>query len=464
MSSSGKAAGVEVDADTKSGPSIKGSDVPTAGSSNQSNMDNQRSDVKDAVDQIKQIAKERLRQQASTTAKEVDEKDEAHPQEPAATSKQAPAPLKSLSAPVKQRPSESDPNPDADGLAAAVAKLRIDNAAREAEAVKVDGSKKVKQTEATLSSASVSNKKAANQQTRPEAAKTVATPMSAQEFKPPEPKLPQTEDGFEPRPWVKRRYTIAQLLLLGEILPYIICPRDRFDIQTFSYDIVHIPGLGCESTGNPVVDHQILTLNLRTELIAFQYFSAFHYRYLDRFKSPDHTLFVKGLWVEVRGSAGLRDHGGYRNAYRPKPYDFCVKEGLINENQEAEAMNQPILKENDIPGVNLSNIDSAANVGPPTPIVGNDIAHAVSLDTGTLHDISKKYAEVQLVRSEIEQAVANIGDFGGDSTSHLVEEAKEKLAEKKAEITNKWGGVYGYALQDQDGTTVKKPKGLSGCV
>ncbi|KAF3925983.1 hypothetical protein ABW20_dc0107219 [Dactylellina cionopaga] len=151
-----------------------------------------------------------------------------------------------------------------------------------------------------------------------------------------EPKLPQTKDGFTPQPWVKRRYTISQLLLLGEVLPYVVCPRDHFNIQCFSYDIVHIPGLGNESTGNALVDHQILTLNLRTELVAFQFFTTYGYRYLERFKSPDHTLYVKGLWVEVRGSAGLRDHGGYRNAYRPKAYANCVKEGLIKENQEAE--------------------------------------------------------------------------------------------------------------------------------
>ncbi|KAK6362252.1 hypothetical protein TWF730_005949 [Orbilia blumenaviensis] len=332
-----------------------------------------------------------------------------------------------------------------------------------------------------------------------------------------EPKLPQTEDGFSPQPWVKRRYTISQLLLLGEIMPYIICPRDRFNINTFSYDLVHIPGLGNESTGNHLVDHQILTLNLRTELVAFQYFTSCGYRYLERFKNPDHTLYVKGLWVEVRGSAGLRDHGGYRNAYRPKPYDICVKEGLIKENQDAEVQaalernfnhgnsnhgNHPYLnnsnyrgrgsrggrggtgfrggssrgnfrggfvsastdrstlKENSV--ISLPAPNSNTHPGPPTPIVRNDIALATAKQTGTLHDLSKSYAEIQIARTEVEEVAASIGRGAPEEIVELVEQAKEKLAEKKAEITNKWGGIYGYAVKDPNGESVEKPIGLGG--
>ncbi|KAK6350501.1 hypothetical protein TWF718_003692 [Orbilia javanica] len=328
-----------------------------------------------------------------------------------------------------------------------------------------------------------------------------------------EPKLPQTEDGFSPQPWVKRRYTISQLLLLGEIMPYIICPRDRFNINTFSYDLVHIPGLGNESTGNHLVDHQILTLNLRTELIAFQYFTTCGYRYLERFKNPDHTLYVKGLWVEVRGSAGLRDHGGYRNAYRPKPYDACVKEGLIKENQEAEVQaalergysnnhgghpypnhnyrgrgsrggrggigyrggnsrgnyrggfvsastDQPLLKENSV--ISLPAPNPSAHPGPPTPIVRNDIALATAKQTGTLHELSKSYAEIQIARTEVDEAAASLGHDAPEEMVELVQKAKEKLAAKKAEITNKWGGIYGYAVQNPNTESIEKPKGLGG--
>ncbi|KAF3318213.1 hypothetical protein TWF173_008948 [Orbilia oligospora] len=328
-----------------------------------------------------------------------------------------------------------------------------------------------------------------------------------------EPKLPQTEDGFSPQPWVRRRYTISQLLLLGEIMPYIICPRDRFNINTFSYDLVHIPGLGNESTGNHIVDHQILTLNLRTELIAFQYFTTCGYRYLERFKNPDHTLYVKGLWVEVRGSAGLRDHGGYRNAYRPKPYDACVKEGLIKENQEAEiqaalergyntnhgnhpypnnnyrgrgsrggrggvgyrggssrgnyrggfvsaSTDRPLLKENSM--ISLPGPNPSAHPGPPTPIVRNDIALATTKQAETLHELSKSYAEIQIARTEVEEVAAGIGHGAPDEMVELLQQAKEKLAEKKAEITNKWGGIYGYTIQDPNKESVEKPKGLGG--
>ncbi|KAK6534925.1 hypothetical protein TWF281_006225 [Arthrobotrys megalospora] len=332
--------------------------------------------------------------------------------------------------------------------------------------------------------------------------------------KPFEPKLPQTEDGFSPQPWVKRRYTISQLLLLGEIMPYTVCPRDRFNINTFSYDLVHIPGLGNESTGNHLVDHQVLTLNLRTELVAFQYFTNCGYRYLERFKNPDHTLYVKGLWVEVRGSAGLRDHGGYRNAYRPKPYDICVKEGLIKENQEAEVQaavergynhgnhgNHPYpnnsyrgrgsrggrggigfrggssrgnyrggfvsasterrpLKENSM--ISLPAPNPTAHPGPPTPIVSNDIALATVKKVGTLHDLSKSYADLQIARTEVEEVAAGIGHGAPDEIVELVHQAREKLGEQNAAVTNKWGGIYGYTVQDQNGETVKKPKGLGG--
>ncbi|KAK6506724.1 hypothetical protein TWF481_005183 [Arthrobotrys musiformis] len=327
-----------------------------------------------------------------------------------------------------------------------------------------------------------------------------------------EPKLPQTEDGFSPQPWVKRRYTISQLLLLGEIMPYTICPRDRFNINTFSYDLVHIPGLGNESTGNHLVDHQILTLNLRTELIAFQYFTTCGYRYLERFKDPDHTLYVKGLWVEVRGSAGLRDHGGYRNAYRPKLYDACVKEGLVKENQEAEVQaalergytnhgnhpypnngnyrgrgsrgrgaigyrggssrgnyrggfvsastDRPLLKENSM--ISLPAPNPSAHPGPPTPIVSNDIALATAKQAGTLHELSKSYAEIRIARTEVEEVAAGLGEGAPEEMIELVKQAKDKLAEKKAEITNKWGGIYGYSIQDSNKDSVEKPKGLGG--
>ncbi|RVD81942.1 uncharacterized protein DFL_009788 [Arthrobotrys flagrans] len=322
-----------------------------------------------------------------------------------------------------------------------------------------------------------------------------------------EPKLPQTGDGFSPQPWVKRRYTISQLLLLGEIMPYIICPRDRFNINSFSYDLVHIPGLGNESTGNHLVDHQILTLNLRTELIAFQYFTTCGYRYLERFKNSDHTLYVKGLWVEVRRSARLRDHGGYRNAYCPKPYDACVKEGLIKENQEAKALDRgynnnhgnhlypnnnyrgrgsrggrggigyrggssrgndrggfvsastdrPLLEENSM--VSLPAPNPSAH---PGPIVSNDIALATAKQTGALHELSKSCAEIQFARTEVEGVAAGLGHGAPGKVVELVQQAKEKLAEKKAEITNKWGGIYGYAMQDPNKESVEKPKGLGG--
>ncbi|KAK6349505.1 hypothetical protein TWF696_005789 [Orbilia brochopaga] len=324
-----------------------------------------------------------------------------------------------------------------------------------------------------------------------------------------EPKLPQTEDGFAPQPWVKRRYTIAQLLLLGEIVPYVVCPRDRFNIQVFTYDIVHIPGLGNESTGNAVVDHQILTLNLRTELIAFQFFTTYGYRYLERFKSPDHTLFVKGLWVEVRGSAGLRDHGGYRNAYRPKPYAACIKEGLIKENQEAEvfaaeqrnnhtntaatqfrgrggrggprgggyrggsargghrpaftsASNDQMLMMREDNYIPIPALNPIAYAGPPTPIVRNDIAEATAKEAGTLRDFSKEYADIQLARTGIDHVASKFGGNAAGDVVDLVEQAKGKLAEKKAEITNKWGEVYGYTVQEQKGEPITKPGGLQG--
>ncbi|EPS35185.1 hypothetical protein H072_11559 [Dactylellina haptotyla CBS 200.50] len=323
-------------------------------------------------------------------------------------------------------------------------------------------------------------------------------------------KLPQTEDGFTPQPWVKRRYTISQLLLLGEVLPYIICPRDRFNVHTFSYDLVHIPGLGNESTGNLLVDHQILTLNLRTELIAFQFFTTYGYRYLERFKDPNHTLYVKGLWVEVRGSAGLRDHGGYRNAYRPTPYDTCVKLGLVREDQEAEILaaeqrnhthqysnnghggyrgrgnrggrgsyrgnsyrgghgnhfiaassQQPLWKEN--MNVPLPTISFNSHSGQPASIVGNNVAEAIASEAGTLRGFSKSYAEIQVARTQIDQFAAMLGNGPANSEfGCVIEEAKENLGEKKAEVTNKWGDVYGYTVQEQNVERIKKPKGLAG--
>ncbi|KAJ6264966.1 hypothetical protein Dda_1120 [Drechslerella dactyloides] len=321
-----------------------------------------------------------------------------------------------------------------------------------------------------------------------------------------EPKLPQNEDGFSPQPWVKRRYTIAQLLLLGEIIPYVICPRDRFNIQIFSYDIVHIPGLGNESTGNAVVDHQILTLNLRTELVAFQFFTTYGYRYLERFKSPDHTLFVKGLWVEVRGSAGLRDHGGYRNAYRPKPYTACINEGLVKENQEAEvlaaeqqrfnhansvathfrgrggrggqrggyragsarggghrttfstASTEQLLMMRDDKNIPVPALSLTPYTGPRTPIASNDAVAAMAQEAGTFRDLFENYADNQLVRNEIEHAAA----LGGNAAGDVVGLVEQELAEKKAEITNKWGEIYGYTVQEPKGELVSKPGGLQG--
>ncbi|KAF3915627.1 hypothetical protein ABW21_db0208511 [Orbilia brochopaga] len=326
-----------------------------------------------------------------------------------------------------------------------------------------------------------------------------------------EPKIPQTEDGFAPQPWVKRRYTISQLLLLGEIVPYVICPRDRFNLQVFTYDIVHIPGLGNESTGNAVVDHQILSLNLRTELCAFQFFTTYGYRYLERFKSPDHSLFVKGLWVEVRGSAGLKDHGGYRNAYRPKPYAACIKEGLIKVDQEAEvfaaeqrnnhasaaaltqfrgrggrgvprgggyrggsaprgghrstfisASTEQMLTMKDANHISIPALNPTAYAGPPTPIVGKDIAETLAKQKGTLLDLSKDYGDIQIARNDLEHAAANFGGNGTGDVVDMVKQAEEKLAEKKAEITNKWGGVYGYNVQEQKGELITKPGGLQG--
>ncbi|KAK6542804.1 hypothetical protein TWF694_006745 [Orbilia ellipsospora] len=323
-------------------------------------------------------------------------------------------------------------------------------------------------------------------------------------------KLPQTEDGFTPQPWIKRRYTIAQLLLLGQIMPYVICPRDRFNIHIFGYDLVHIPGLGNESSGNSIIDHQILSLNLRTELVAFHFFTAYGYRYLERFKDPNHTLQVKGLWVEVRGSAGLRDHGGYRNAYRPTPYEKLINQGLIKENQEAQiqalvaehrnnhhpyansncngyrgrgprggrggsyrgghrgnfvsaSTQPPQWKEHRTLPLPPPGLGSNSDLGPPTPIVGNNIAKATAQETGTLHEISKKYGEIQAARTEIDQVTAGLENVAGHGEFvQLVEQTKERLAEKKAQLTNKWGEVYGYTIKEQTGELIKKPKGLEG--
>ncbi|EWC45693.1 hypothetical protein DRE_05254 [Drechslerella stenobrocha 248] len=319
-----------------------------------------------------------------------------------------------------------------------------------------------------------------------------------------EPKLPQTEDGFSPQPWVKRRYTISQLLLLGEIVPYVICSRDRFNIQIFAYDIIHIPGLGNESTGNPVVDHQILTLNLRTELIGFQFFTTYGYRYIDRFKSSDHTLYVKGLWVEVRGSAGLRDHGGYRNAYRPKQYDVCVREGLIKEDQEAEGMSsttaahhfvaspyrgrgsrggsrgsggyrggssrgghrsifssasteQPFWKENTIALPN-----TYAYNGLQTPMFSNGTPGVPFKEVGIPPGFPTNYSGFQPARFDLERGAEAGTAHNSPSSRAGIQPARFDFEKKRAEFTNKWGDIYGYAVQDQVEKPVEKPKGLEG--
>ncbi|KAF3914052.1 hypothetical protein AA313_de0201738 [Arthrobotrys entomopaga] len=383
-----------------------------------------------------------------------------------------------------------------------------DTMANEALLISFDSDDQPKDTPGEATTMSTDNAK--GKSSKPQEVKTGVMVVPKSKPKSMTPKLPQTEDGFTPQPWVKRRYTIAQLLLLGQIMPYVLCPRDRFDIQIFGYDLVHIPGLGNESSGNPIVDHQVLSLNLRTELVAFHFFTAYGYRYLERFRDPDHTLQVKGLWVEVRGSAGLRDHGGYRNAYRPTPYEKLINQGLIKENQEAQiqalaaeqrnnhhpyannnyngyrgrgsrggrgggyrgghrnnfvsaSAQQPQWKENHTLSLPAPGISTSSNLGPPTPIVGNDIAEATVQETGTLHEISKKYGEIQAARTEIDQVTAGLGNVAGHGEfGQLIEETKERLAEKKVQVTNRWGGVYGYTVQEQTGELIKKPKGLGG--
>ncbi|KAF3925834.1 hypothetical protein ABW20_dc0102910 [Dactylellina cionopaga] len=113
--------------------------------------------------------------------------------------------------------------------------------------------------------------------------------------------------------------------------------------------------------------------------------------------------------------------------------------------------------------ISLPASNSSANPGPTTPIVRNDIAEATTKETGTVRDLAKTYAEIQLAHTKIGQTAAGLeGSTSNEEVLDLIEDAKEKLAEKKAEITNKWGGIYGYSVHDQTIDTVKKPKGLGG--
>ncbi|KAK6521790.1 hypothetical protein TWF506_001994 [Arthrobotrys conoides] len=511
--------------------------TPAATISKMHTMESRRpSDIEEAIKRIKAMATERIRQKAVATRASLavitgnegtsSTKEDAPKPDNGPGDDQLAVTANTLHMPLEDTPKEATDL--LDGLLSAATKLNlaldepVKNPKNDTDPTKADEAS-INTTANDLKSLEPFLKLSLKDTKLPDTKPTVlkqdeSKPMSVfvvPKAKPKvfEPKLPQTEDGFSPQPWVKRRYTISQLLLLGEIMPYIICPRDRFNFNTFSYDLVHIPGLGNESTGNHIVDHQILTLNLRTELIAFQYFTTCGYRYLERFKNPDHTLYVKGLWVEVRGSAGLRDHGGYRNAYRPKPYDACVKEGLIKENQEAEVQaalergyntnhgnhpypnnnyrgrgsrggrggigyrggssrgnyrggfvsastDRPLLKENSI--ISLPAPNPSAHPGPPTPIVSNDIALATAKQAGTLHELSKSYAEIQIARTEVEEVAAGLGHGAPEEMVELVQQAKEKLAEKKAKITNKWGGIYGYTVQDQNKESIEKPKGLGG--
>lgn len=75
--------------------------------------------------------------------------------------------------------------------------------------------------------------------------------------------------------------------------------------------------------------------------------------------------------------------------------------------------------------------------------------------------------EIQHTAAELVAAADNTaGDPGtplvtGEVVEKL-EQAMEMLAEKKAEITSKWGGVYGYSHPSVGGTAAPRGGGAGG--